>query len=244
VEAEPVELLGHVGRNIQGTQSVARVAGTVAGDIDVTASELTLLPGLVVTGDVRYVADDEATVAQTVTIDGTFIRAEPLAPNLRVRGVRLLVQILGVLSALGLGIGILWAIPARALAAANAVERRSLSALAWGVGVASVPIALSIVTVGIVSVTSLSSSGPLVLVMVPVVVAIASVILLGMLAAPVPVSIAIGRRLRGEWSSYAQFVVGFPLLAVVFLLPWVGAFLAFGAALLGLGSWLVAEDQD
>ena len=239
-----VELLGNVGRNIEGTQSVARVAGTVAGDIDVTVSELTLLPGLVVVGDVRYVADDEATVAQTVTIDGTFIRAEALPPNLRVRGVRLLVQILGVLSALGLGIGILWAIPARALAAANAVERRSLSALAWGVGVASVPVALSIVIVGIVSVTSLSSSGPLVLVMVPVVVAVASVILLGMLAAPVPVSIAIGRRIRGEWSSYAQFVVGFPVLALVFLLPWVGAFLAFGAALLGLGSWLVAADQD
>jgi hypothetical protein len=65
-----------------------------------------------------------------------------------------------------------------------------------------------------------------------------------MLAAPVPVSIAIGRRIRGEWSSYAQFVVGFPVLALVFLLPWVGAFLAFGAALLGLGSWLVAADQD
>jgi hypothetical protein len=237
-------MLGNVGRNIGGTQSVARVAGRVEGDIDVTVSELSLLPGLTVGGDVRYVADDEATVAQTVAIGGTFIRAEALAPNLRVRALRLLVQVMGVLAMLGIGIGILWAVPARALAAVDGVERRPLSALAWGVGVASVPIALLIVTAGIVSVTSLSSSGPLVLVMLPVIVAIGSVILLGLLTAPVPVSVAIGRRIRSNWSSYAQFVAGFPVLVVVFLLPWVGAFLALALALLGLGSWLVAEDPD
>jgi cytoskeletal protein CcmA (bactofilin family) len=237
-----VELLGSVGRRIEGTQSRTRIGGNVGTGIDVTTSSLTLLPGLRVEGDVRYIADDAAVVADTATIDGTFVRAEALPPNLRVRGVRLLAQIVGALGALGLGIGILWSAPGRSLGAAFALDRRPFGSLMWGIGLVSVPAALVIVTLGIVSLTPLSSSGPLVLVLLPVAVAVASVVLLGLLAAPVPVGLAIGTRLRPEWSSYARFVVGFPALVIAWLLPWIGGFLALLLALAGLGSWLVADD--
>jgi hypothetical protein len=237
-----VELLGSVGRRIEGTQSRTRIGGNVGSGIDVTTSSLTLLPGLRVEGDVRYIADDAAVVADTATIDGTFVRAEALPPNLRVRGVRLLAQIVGALGALGLGIGILWSAPGRSLGAAFALDRRPFGSLMWGIGLVSVPAALVIVTLGIVSLTPLSSSGPLVLVLLPVAVAVASVVLLGLLAAPVPVGLAIGTRLRPEWSSYARFVVGFPALVIAWLLPWIGGFLALLLALAGLGSWLVADD--
>ncbi|MEX2280273.1 MAG: hypothetical protein WEA76_09310 [Acidimicrobiia bacterium] len=239
------ELAGEVSRDVEGTVRRWRIGGTIGGDIDVTAGELTLLPGLVVDGDVRYTADAEASAAETVSIDGTFSRAEALAPNLRVRGIRLLLQVVGVIAGLGIGLGILWAAPARSLAAAGALARRPLQSLSWGVGLASVPVALVIVTIGIVSVTSLSSSGPLVLVLLPVALAIgAVVVVVGLLTAPVPVALVVGSRVRPEWSSYARYVLGFPVIVVAWLLPWVGGPLALLLALAGLGAWLVADPED
>ncbi len=241
VWARTAELLGRVERRVEGTQNRVRIGGSVLGGVRVTAGAVTLLPGLRVEGDVVYTSDDEATVADTAGIDGNITRTRALAPNLRVRGVRLLGQIVGLFAALGLGLGILWAVPGRALAAASALARRPLASLAWGVGVASVPLAILIVTAGIVAVSSLSSSGPLVLVLVPVAIALASVVFLGLLTAPVPVSLAVGSRLRPQWSSYARFVAGFPLLVLVWLLPWVGALAVLVLALAGLGAWLVSE---
>ncbi len=241
VWSRAAELLGTVGRRIEGTQNRTRIGGNIGSGIDVTTSSLTLLPGLRVEGDVRYIADDAAVAADTVTIEGTFVRAEPLAPNLRVRGVRLLAQIVGALGALGLGIGILWSAPVRSLAAASALDRQPLGSLMWGVGIVSVPAALLIVTFGIIALTPLSSSGPLVLVMLPMALAIGSAVLIGLIASPVPVGLAIGTRLRPEWSSYGRFVVGFPLLVVAWLLPWVGGIITLLLAVAGLGSWLVGD---
>ncbi|MEX2655481.1 MAG: hypothetical protein WD532_10705 [Acidimicrobiia bacterium] len=238
------ELAGEVSRDIEGSVHRWRIGGTIGGDIDVTAGEITLLPGLVVDGDVRYTADDEATVAETVSVDGTLSRAEALAPNLRVRGIRLLLQVVGVIAGLGIGLGILWAAPGRSLAAAGALARRPLQSLSWGVGLASVPVALVIVTVGIVSVSSLSSSGPLVLVLLPVALAIGAVVAVGLLTAPVPVALVVGSRMRPEWSSYARYVLGFPVIVLAWLLPWVGGPLALLLALGGLGAWLVADPED
>ncbi len=244
VWARTAELLGEVGRDIEGTQRTTRIAGQVEGDIDVTTSQLTLLPGLLVTGDVRYTADDPATVAQTAQIEGTFIRAEALEANLRVRGVQLLAQLVAVLGGLGIGLGLLWALPERSLAAAGALARRPLVAFAWGVGVASVPIAMVIVTLGLVSVTSLSSSGPVVLVMLPLAIAVGTIVMIGMLTAPVPVGLAVGTWLRPGWSSYARYVLGFPIMVIAWLLPWVGGILLVLLALAGLGAWLVVGDAD
>lgn len=244
VWARTAELLGDVGRDIEGTQRTTRIAGQVDGDVDVTTAGLTLLPGLRVAGDVRYTADRPATVAQTAQVDGTFVRAEALEANLRVRGVQLLAQFVAILAGLGIGLGLLWAVPERSVAAARALARRPLLALAWGVGVASVPIALVIVTFGLVSVTSLSSSGPVVLVMLPVAIAVAAVVLVGMLTAPVPVGLALGTRLRPGWSTYGRYVLGFPILVIAWLLPWVGGIILLLLGLAGLGAWLVGDDRD
>src|SRR5690606_31069597 len=111
VWSRTAELLGDIGRDFEGTQSRTRLAGTVGGNVDITTAGLTLLPGLDVTGDLRYIADDEATVAQTIEVGGTFIRAEALSPNVRVRGIRLLAQLVAVLAGLGVGLGLLWAVP-------------------------------------------------------------------------------------------------------------------------------------
>lgn len=241
--ARTAEMLGAVSRDIEGTQRATRVGGAVGGDVDVTTGALSLLPGLRVEGDVRYVSESEATIAGTVTVDGVVTQIETLPANVRVRAVRLLVLFIAALAALGLGLGILWAVPGRSVAAAQALVRSPVRALAWGVGVASVPMALVIVTGGIVAVTSLSAAGPVILVLLPVAMGLASILFLGLLSTPVPLALAAGSRMKPGWSTYARFVVGFPLLILVWLLPWIGGFALLLLAFAGLGSWLVSEDS-
>lgn len=244
VWSRTAEMLGRVGRDIEGVQRSTRVGGSVEGDVDVTTSALALLPGLSVGGDVRYTSDSEAVIAGSVEIDGVTTQVETLPANVRVRAVRVLALFVATLAALGIGLAILWAAPGRSISAAQTLVRAPVRSLAWGIGVASVPAALVIVTGGIVAVTSLSAAGPVVLVLVPVAVGLASILFLGLLSTPVPLALAVGSRLRPGWSTYARFVVGFPLLVIVWLLPWIGGFLLMLLAFAGLGSWLVAEDSD
>lgn len=244
VWSRTAEMLGSVGRDIEGTQRSTRVGGSVEGDVDVTTSALALLPGLRVGGDVRYTSESEAVIAGSVEIDGVTTQVETLPANVRVRAVRLLALFVATLAALGIGLAILWAVPGRSISAAQTLVRAPVRSLAWGIGVASVPAALVIVTGGIVAVTSLSAAGPVILVLVPVAVGLASILFLGLLSTPVPLALAAGSRLKPGWSTYARFVVGFPLLVIVWLLPWVGGFLLMLLAFAGLGSWLVAEDSE
>ena len=243
VWARRAEMLGSVGRDIEGTQRTTRVGGSVGGDLEVTSAALSLLPGLTVDGDVRYTSDQEAVVAGTITVDGVVSRVQALPPNLRVRAVRLLVQFISALAAVGIGLAILWSIPRRSLAAARALMVSPIRSLAWGIGVASVPAALVIVTIGIVATTSLSAAGPVVLVLVPVAIGVLSILFLAALSTPVPLALAAGSRLRPSWSSYAQFVTGFAVVAIVALVPWIGGVLLTVGVLAGLGSWLVAADS-
>lgn len=244
VWARTAELLGRVGRDVEGTQSITRVAGTIVGDLDISASSLSLLPGLEVSGDVRYVSSSEATIAETATVSGVTTRVETLPPNLRVRAVRLLIGFVAAVAALGIGLAILWAVPRRSISATQAMVRAPLRSLGWGVGVASVPVALVIVTAGIVAVTSLSAAGPVVLVLLPVALGVASIVFLGLLTTSVPLSLAIGSRLRPGWSTYGRLVAGFPILVLIGLVPWIGGMVLFAAMLAGLGSWMVAEDSE
>lgn len=243
VWSRTAEMLGRVGRDIEGTQRATRVGGAVTGDVDVATGALSLLPGLRVDGDVRYVSKAEATIAGTVTVDGVITQIEALPANVRVRAVSLLVRFLAVLAALGVGLTILWAVPGRSVSAGQALVRSPVRSLAWGVGVASVPAAMVIVTGGIVAVTSLSAAGPVILVLLPVAVGLASMLFIGLLSTPVPLALAAGSRIKPGWSTYARFVVGFPLLVVVWLLPWIGGFLVLLGAFAGLGSWLVTDDS-
>lgn len=244
VWSRTAEMLGSVGRDIEGTQRSTRVGGSVEGDVDVTTSALALLPGLRVGGDVRYTSQSEAVIAGSVEIDGVTTQVETLPANVRVRAVRLLALFVATLAALGIGLAILWAVPGRSISAAQTLVRAPVRSLAWGIGVASVPAALVIVTGGIVAVTSLSAAGPVILVLIPVAVGLASILFLGLLSTPVPLALAAGSRLKPGWSTYARFVVGFPLLVIVWLLPWIGGFFLMLLAFAGLGSWLVAEDSD
>lgn len=242
VFARSVEMLGEIGRNLEGTHSSTRVGGSVGGDIDVTTSEISLLPGLSVVGDVVLITDGTIDRAETAEIGGALFDREVLDPNVRIRGIKLMIRFLGLVSAALLGLAIIWSTPDRSLRAARSLRERTLQSAGWGIGVLSIPLAAAIVIFGIVAGTSLVSTGPLLLILVPLFLATTSLVAVGLLAAPVPIALTIGGRLRPDWSSYGAYLSGFFVLLLVAVVPWVGATLVGLSAVVGLGSWLVAAD--
>lgn len=236
-----LEVLGAVGRNVEGQFRSATINARVSGDIDVTVDDLVVGPGTEVSGDLVYVGDEAASISADAEIGGSVLAEEALPPNVRVRAMFILVRTLLALAVLGLGLGIIWASPDRSRSAARAVARRPLVALAWGIGLASIPVAMLLIVALFVGLSPPATGLPLLAIFGPFVLAAFGVLFVALLTAPVPVGGAIGSRFDRGWSVYAWFVIGAVILIAVSVVPVVGAPLMALAALTGLGGWMMAE---
>jgi cytoskeletal protein CcmA (bactofilin family) len=239
VWAWTADLAGDVGRNVEGTLRRLTLSGAVAGSVVVTVSRLSVEDGASVGGDLRYRSDQEAEIGEA-TVSGTVIQERPLPVNVRVSGFRLMVITLLIVGALLLGLTITWSVPDRALRAAEAVRRRPLASLGFGALLASVPVLLAGLGGVLVALSPPEAGAPLALVLAPAVLGAGSVLMLAVLAAPVPVAIAGGRLAVPARSIYAAFVVGAVVWITLLFIPWVGWILTIPALTAGLGAWLVS----
>jgi hypothetical protein len=96
----------------------------------------------------------------------------------------------------------------------------------------------------IVSVSPRSTGVPLLGVLVPVVGSLVSVIGLAALASPVPVGTVVGAAVVHGRSIYATFLVGFVVLVVAALLPWVGGLVTAAVVVAGLGGWVLSGEES
>ena len=243
-----VEVFGSVGRNVEGQMRRASIGGGVDGNVDITVDHLTVGSTATVGGDVVYVGGGDAFVSDDAEIGGSVIAERALPPNVRIRAALILVRTLVSLAVIGLGLGIVWAVPERSRDAALGVRRRPWSALAWGIGLASIPIAMALVVGLFVTLSPPATGLPLLAIFAPFVLAAFGALFVASLASPVPVGAAIGswlaERLDRTWSVYAWFVLGALVLIVASLVPLIGGPLAALATLLGLGGWVTAGDED
>ena len=201
--------------NIEGQFRHGTVAATVDGDVDITASNLSVAPTAEIAGDLVYVGDEGATISDDAEIGGSVIAKSQLPPNVRIRALRLLVRVLAGLGAVALGLALIWSMPDRSMRAARGVFERPLVALAWGLGLASIPVAMALI------------------------VGAFALLTMGLLSAPVPIGAAIGKRIGPARSIYAWFVMGVTVLAAASLLPVLGPVILAVGSLLGLGGWFV-----
>lgn len=235
---------GRVGRNLEGQMRTAVVGAQVAGDVDITVSDLTVTDATEVAGDLVYVGDDDAQISNEATVGGSLIAERALAPNVRIRAMLLLIRVLMTIAMVAIGLGIIWASPDRSIAAAGAVTEKPWQALAWGTGLVSIPIAMAVIVWLFVSWSPRSTGLPLLGIFAPIVFAVFGILLLSLLAAPVPVAAAIGRRVGPARSVYAWFVIGIILLLIVTLVPWLGIVVMALTALIGLGAWLTDPPES
>lgn len=238
-----LDALGSINRNLEGQFRTGLIGASVGGNVDITVDRLSVGPSADVTGDLVYVGEADAMISDGAEIGGSVLAEQALPPNVRIRAMFILVRTLLSIAVLGLGLGIIWAVPDRSRKAARNVSRRPFVAFAWGVGLASIPVAMALIVAVFVALSPPATGLPLLAIFGPFVLAAFGILLVALLAAPVPVASAIGARLDRGWSVYAWFAIGAILLIAVSVIPFVGGPVALVAALTGLGGWMMADQS-
>ncbi len=233
--------VGQVARNVRGqTLDLARIGGSVGGDVDMTVARMEVLDRARIGGTLGYRSANDADIGRGVEVGRTIVHRQPVRPNVRVQGLLLLTQLVLLLTMVIFGYLMFWTAPAATATAVDAVRRRPLSTMLIGIGVAVVPVGLFVTAMVAVVSSSPELLLPAILVGGPIGTLLFGLLGVGSLLAPVPVLTAVGDRiLRGRRSPQAAFTVGLVIWLVVLGVPIVGPLVALAVSALGLGGWTV-----
>jgi cytoskeletal protein CcmA (bactofilin family) len=224
----PVSVAGRVRGDLVVVDGNLRISGAVDGDVVTIADRATLAPGARVGGDLMY-ADKRPVVADGATVGGAISRVDidEIADPVGFLGA-VAVWIAVTVSALLLGLLLLWLAP-RALDAAYAAASTSLGpTIGWGL--------LLFFGLPIIAVIALVT-----LVGIPLGV--------GLLLALLPLyaigyttgAWLLGRRLvRPPTARVLAFFAGLAILRVLAIIPILGGIVGFAATVVGLGALMVA----
>jgi hypothetical protein len=205
-----------------------RISGTVAGDVVTIADRATLAPGARVGGDLVY-ADKRPLVPGGATVEGDVSRVnidEVTDPVGFIGAVAVWIAV--TVSALVLGLLLLWLAP-RALDAAYAAASTSLGpTIGWGLLLFfGLPI---LAVIALVTLVGIPLGVALLLALVPLYA-------LGYTTA----AWLLGRRLvRPPRARILAFLAGLAILRVLAIIPILGGIVGFAAVVVGLGALLVA----
>lgn len=230
-----------VGRDVLGWQRSTLISGLIANNVDISTGKLTVEPSARVGGDVAFTSSRDAAIAGDAEVAGSVIKREPLPPNIRIRAMRLMATVLALIGSTAIGALLIWAFGERAESAVKALRERPLGVLAWGAGITAAVPALIAVTGLAIGLSPPAAGIPLLAVFAPLVVASTSLLMVGLLAAPVPVATVLGGALFPRSSIYARFAAGMLVIAFLAFIPWLNLLAVVGLAVLGLGSWLLSS---
>jgi hypothetical protein len=224
----PVSVAGRVRGDLVVVNGRVLISGTVAGDVVTVAKRATLLPGARVGGDLVY-GDERPRVAGGATVEGDIDRVnfDEITDARGFIGAAAL-WIAVTVSALVLGLLLLWLAP-RALEAAFAAATTRLGAtIGWGL--------LLFFGLPILAVIALVT-----LVGIPLGVALLLALLPLYAIGYTTSAWLLGRRLIGPpRGRVLAFLAGLAVLRVLAIIPIVGGIVWFAATVFGLGALLVA----
>lgn len=230
---------GEVGRDVEGRGRTLIIDGTVAGDVEVTTGVLEVGEDARVEGSIRYVSEHDATVAEGVEAD--LIHRRPLPVNVRVRGLLILLAVLGWIAMVAAGLSMMWAAPGPTVRAAQRLRRRPLASLVAGVVLVSIPFVLTGLTGLGFSRARPEVALPLVVAVLPVLFALFGILFFALLVAPAPSAMMLMSTVMGRRTPHARLVVGMVLIGLVGAVPLVGAIVLGMVLCAGLGSWWLTD---
>ena len=224
----PVSVAGRVRGDLVVVDGRLRISGTVAGDVVTVADRATLAPGARVGGDLVY-GDKRPVVPAGATVAGDIdrVNVDEFADPAGFIGA-IAIWIAVTVSALVLGLLLLWLAP-RALEAAFEAASTSLGAtIGWGL--------LLFFGLPILAVIALVT-----LVGIPLGVALLLALLPLYAIGYTTGAWLLGRRLVGPpRGRLLAFLAGLAILRVLAIIPIVGGIVWFAATVVGLGALLVA----
>lgn len=226
VYAGQATIAGSVGGNVIGMVEDLRVDAPVAGDIDVTTSQITLGSRADIAGSVRYESRQLIERAQEATVSGDLVRSDPLLPGNEVSVRAALIPSLILLFS-----ALVWYLVARRsmrLVAGQALTKSVLPILTGFAVFLLAPIVIGVLLVSVIGT------------LVGVVLLFAYLFLVTLSVVGLPA--VIGQFLlllfnrKTTELSLVTLLVGVIAISLLMLLPFVGQILFVGFLLLTLGS--------
>ncbi len=225
--AQTVTVSGTLNRPLYAAGENIIIDGVVAGDVQVDARMLTVLPGAKISGNLSYASDNDANVAPG-TVAGTVTKKAPVI-TAKEFGKKAEFTIANIFSKL-------WWIAGSFLLGALLIkifgmffkDTPGTISASWlkylGIGILTlivIPVASIILLVTVVG--------------IPIaIVSIVGYVLLIFLA-KIPVSIFIGDLILKDKNIYLKLLAGLSILGLVYLIPYLGGLACFVVMLTGLG---------
>jgi hypothetical protein len=231
---------GVIGTDLEGTQRVLEIEGSVEGDIDVSVGRLIVTGPLEVGGDLGYRSATEAQGLDQADVGGVVAHKTPLPPNIRVRALGILTRVLVVLGLTAAALLVGWGWPRRTEVAGDRARARPWASWWRGALIILSPLIVAGIAALVAGLAPASAFVPLLAIFAPLVIALSGVVLVLLLVAGVPAVLAIGRTLPGDRGLFGAILLGSAVAGVVWLLPYVGWLVPLVVLPLGLGAWLLA----
>lgn len=234
-----LQATGTIGGRLEGTQRSVDLGGTIAGDVDVSVGQLTVVDALEVGGDLGYRSDNPGEGLDMATVGGVIVDKDPLPPNIRVRALTMFGRFLLVLFLTITALAVAWSWPDRTESAI--ADMKASPARAWGYGalVMFSPLLLIGVTALLLGLAPPAASLPLLAVIVPVVLGAWGLAGALALVAGAPVVAWAGGSLFRKLDLYGAIVVGSAIAGLLWFVPFVGWLVPVVVLPLGLGAWLL-----
>jgi cytoskeletal protein CcmA (bactofilin family) len=223
-----VSVAGRVRGDLVVVNGAVRIAGAVDGDVVAVAGRATLAPGARIGGDLVY-GDERPVVPRGATVEGDVQRVNvgDVADPLGFVGAAALWIAVSV-SALVLGLLLLWLGPGALVAAWEATRSRLGATIGWGLALFfGLPI---LAIIALITLVGIPFGVGLLLALVP------------LYAVGYTTSAwLLGRRLvRPPTGRVLAFLAGLAILRLLALIPILGGLVWFAATVLGLGALVVA----
>jgi cytoskeletal protein CcmA (bactofilin family) len=222
-----------VERNIRGWGDEVAINDAVAGDIEVGATQLTIASTARIQGNLIYVSDNEAIIRTGAQIGGTTTHNLPKERESNFNW-GLWNRVMAFLMTLAVGCLLILVAPKKAIAAAEAIKTKPLASLGWGALILFVaPIAILITLVTVIGI-------PLGLI---------GILIYGLAIylAQIAVGLFIGYLIIGYFGKAGSrgvlvgaFALGFSLLTLLKLIPYIGFFLWLATVIFGIGAMALA----
>ena len=231
---------GEVAEDVGGFQWSTKLGGSVGGDVEISVRSLTVGDDLAVEGDLSYRSSREATGIGNADVGGAVVHQTPLPPNLRVRALRVLGQLMVILFFAVAALAAAYGWPRRTRRAVSEVSRRPLSKWALGALILGSPILMTVILWAVLVIAPATASFPLLLVLVPVLLALLGLVMALGVVAGAPVVAWVGGVVFPKLDMAGAVVAGSLLAGLVWLIPLVGWLVPVVVLPIGLGAWIAS----
>jgi len=224
---------GKIAKNVKASAGRAMINSLVGGNVEAMTDNLGLGPTATISGNLRYISQNPATIGKGATVSGTVAHDVPMAAKpLFELGLKasILLKLVLFLPIFALGFTIMKLAPRSSQALADQVANHYVRNFFVGLAMWMIGWVVAIILMATI-------------IGIPLALILMFMLLVYLYLSLFPVSLALGRRLVKDNSDVIQLAAGMGLLFVISFVPIAGKLALFVATFVGLASLAIGKYQ-